>query len=200
LSSHPDIRWIQAGVAGGLCAAALYPLLIFAPLPFKATAAMAAFLGPAIGIGSLGLRCLIRLHDESVTATLGAISNFTAGALFVAMALVQMAVKTPGADTEHVRRLADVWLGTDVAWDTYIGLGTIFFGWSMFRHPKFRWPFGVSGLVLGILLLALNLATFPTPPADAGSFDVGPFVGLWYLAATIQAWRSLGWAREKVGA
>lgn len=71
MTNHPEIRWISAGIAGGLLASILYPL------PLAATAAAAAFLGHAIGIGSLGLRQLIRLHGPSVTGSLGAIANFT---------------------------------------------------------------------------------------------------------------------------
>jgi hypothetical protein len=70
----------------------------------------------------------------------------------------------------------------------------------MLRHPCYRLPFALSGFLFGSLVLILNLLTFPTPPAEAGSIDVGPFVGLWYLASTVQAWRSLGWAREKLAA
>jgi hypothetical protein len=192
-----EIRWIKAGIVGGLCASALYPSLLFAPLSMRATAALAAFLGPAIGIGSLGLYQLMRLHARSVSAALGAIHNVIAGGLFTAMALVQLAVKshTP-ASTEEI---IGVWLGLDVAWDMYIGLGTIFFAGAMLSHPRFRWPFAVSGLTLGLLVIVLNLLPFPMPPADVGSIDVGPFVGLWYLAATIQAWRSLTWARHQLG-
>ena len=89
-----------------------------------------------------------------------------------------------------------VWLGLDVAWDVYIGLGTLAFSWSMLHHPRFGWPFSASGFLLGLLVIVLNLIPFPVPPAEAGSFDIGPFVGLWYLATTIQAWRSLPWALQ----
>ena len=41
-------------------------------------------------------------------------------------------------------------------------------------------------MVLGALLVVLNVVTFPTPPADAGLFDIGPFVGLWYLFLMIR--------------
>lgn len=197
MAAHTDIRWILAGIVGGLAASALYPALLFVPLPLVATATAAALLGPSISIGSVGLRYLLALDGRSVAATLGAISNVAAGALFTAMLLVQLAVRS-GAEAGAAQALVGVWLGLDVAWDVYIGLGTLFFATAMLRHPRFRWPFAVPGLVLGSAVLALNLATFPTPPAEAGSVDVGPFVGLWYLAATVQAWRSLSWAREQL--
>jgi hypothetical protein len=40
----------------------------------------------------------------------------------------------------------------------------------------------VPGLLIGGLLFIFNVATFPKPPADAGLVDLGPLVGLWYLA------------------
>jgi hypothetical protein len=193
-----EIRWIKTGIVAGLCSSILYPTLIFAPLPLQLAAALAAFLGPAIGVGSIGLHFLVRLRGHSVAAVLGAIHNVLAGALFSAMVLVQLAAKQYAP--ESVRDLVSVWLGLDVAWDIYIGLGTLFFAYAMVRHPRFRWPFAVPGFVLGALVIVLNLIPFPVPPAASGSIDVGPFVGVWYLAVTIQAWRSLRWARHQLDA
>jgi len=195
MNDHVEIRWIRAGIVGGLAASVLYPVLLFAPFPLPITAAVASFLGPAIGIGSLGLHRLIRLDAPSVTAALGALLNIVAGALFTAMALVQLAVRARAP--ESAGDLVGVWLGLDVAWDIYIGLGTLAFGWAMRRHPRFGWPFSAVGLLLGLLVIVLNLIPFPTPPTSAGSFDIGPLVGLWYLASTVQAWRSLSWARQR---
>lgn len=193
-----EIRWIKTGVVAGLCASVLYPALLFAPLPLAATAAVAALLGPAIGIGSLGLRRVLTLHSESVAAELGAINNFLAGGLFTAMALVQLAVRHRASDSSGSLELVGVWLGLDVGWDMYIGLGTICFAWATLRHPRFGWLFAVPGLAVGLLVVVLNLLTFPTPPAEAGLVDVGPLVGLWYLGTTVQAWRSLDWARQQL--
>jgi len=51
-------------------------------------------------------------------------------------------------------------------------------------------------MLVGAALLVLNLQTFPTPPANAGLFDLGPVLGLWYLAVTIQVARSFHWIDE----
>ena len=57
-------------------------------------------------------------------------------------------------------------------------------------------PLGAAnGVALGFGLLLFSLYTFPTPPANAGLVDPGPVVGLWYLAVTVQMWRSLNWAQ-----
>lgn len=197
MKSPVRILWIEAGVIGGLAASIVYPLLLFAPLPLAATAVLAAMLGPAIGLGSLGLRELLRLESPSVAATIGAIGNLIAGALFTSMALVQLAVRQ-GSVRAVSRDVVGVWLGLDVAWDVYIGLGTLAFAVAMIRHPRFGRSFAISGFVAGAAVLITNLVTFPVPPAEAGWLDVGPLVGLWYLAATVQAWRSLGWARRKL--
>lgn len=199
MKTSVELRWIQFGIVGGFCASFLYPVLLFAPLPVALTATAASLLGPAIGLGSVGLARLLGLERRSVAATLGAYANVIAGALFSAMALVQLAVRY-GTTSSLSGELVGVWLGLDVAWDVYIGLGTLCFAASMLGHPRFGRAFALSGLLAGGLVLLLNLATFPTPPAEAGSVDVGPLVGLWYLAATIQTWRSLGWARRRLAA
>ena len=190
-----EVRWIRSGAIAGVWACVAYPTAVFAPLPLRASAALAASFGPALGVGSVGLWRIVRLRGSSVAAGAAAGLNSLGGALFTAMLLVQMAVgHASGGQTE--RPLQAVWLGLDVAWDAYIGLGTVLFGIGMFNHPRFGRAFGGCGVVLGIGLLASNLYTFPTPPANAGLIDLGPFVGVWYLAVSVQTWRSLGWARE----
>jgi hypothetical protein len=42
-------------------------------------------------------------------------------------------------------------------------------------------------------LLVFNLSTFPKPPGDTGLIDVGPLVGLWYLAVALRIWSSMRW-------
>jgi hypothetical protein len=177
-----------------LIACASYPIAVFVPLPLGITVTLVAVFGPALAVASAGLYHAIRLHRASVAAGAAAILNAAGGGLFTAMLLVQIAV---GIATGHRTdpSLQAVWLGLDVAWDAYIGFGTTLFALAMLRHPRFGPLFAYSGLVIGALLLILNLYTFPTPPANAGLIDLGPFVGLWYLAVTVQMWRSLGWAR-----
>jgi hypothetical protein len=193
-----EVRWIRTGAIAGLWACAAYPVAAFVPLPLALTAAVAASFGPALGLACVGLWRLIRLHHGSVAAGAAVGFNALGGAMFVAMVLVQLAVgAATGNHTE--RSLQAVWLGLDVAWDVYIGLGTALFALSMARHPRFGRVFAASGVAIGLALLLLNLYTFPTPPANAGLVDLGPVVGLWYLAVTVQMWRSLRWAQAAAG-
>ena len=70
----------------------------------------------------------------------------------------------------------------------------------MLEHPRFGRIFGWTGMTTAVLLLAFNLYTFPMPPANSELIDLGPLVGLWYLVVSLQALRSLKWAREELAA
>jgi hypothetical protein len=196
-NSDHEIGWLRTGAVAGTWACVAYPVAVFVPLPLRVSAVLAASFGPALAVGSVGLWRFVRLHRPSVAAAAAAGLNSLGGALFTAMVLVQLAV---GHETTgHTERpLQAVWLGLDVAWDVYIGLGTLFFGLSVFRHPRLGPLFGASAIIIALGLLVTNLWTFPTPPANAGLIDLGPVLGLWYLTATVQMWRSFGWARSVI--
>jgi len=101
MTGGSEIRWIKLGVIGGLCASVLYPVVLLVPMRPATAAAVAAFLGPAIGVGSLGLCQLLVLHGQRVAATLGALANIVAGALLTAMLLVQFATDASGWNSMH---------------------------------------------------------------------------------------------------
>jgi hypothetical protein len=192
-------RAILTGIAAGFATCVVYPLLIAVPLPDRLAVVLAALMGPLLGIASFGLREFIRLDQRRLGADLGALLNALAGALLTAMLLVQIAVGM--RTTERVSRdVVGVWLGLDVAWDVYIGLGTLAFGLAMLRHPRLGVPFGASGALIALALLALNLWSFPAPPGESGLVDLGPLVGLWYLAVTLRMAGSLRWVRERAAA
>ena len=192
-------QWVLAGIVCGLLATAVYPLLIIVPMPLPLTLAMAAAFGPLLSVASLGLYHFLTAHRRTVTLQLALIFNMIAGTLVSTMLIVQMSVREymslrlEEASDEGVRQAVieafssgdSVQLGLDVAWDVYIALGTALFAVNMLRHPKFGRVVGTAGVVVGALVLVFNFATFPVPPAQAGSLDVGPLVGLWYLAVAI---------------
>jgi hypothetical protein len=197
-SAAYTMRAIRTGVFAGLGVCLLYPALIFVPMPTPLTAALAAAWGPLLAVASIGLGRLLNLERESYATDLAVRFNIIAGALVGAMLLVQIAVGETMKGAATPREVAAVWLGLDVAWDAYIGTGTLLLGWAMRNHPRFGKALGWAGVALAAALLVLNLYTFPTPPGEAGLIDLGPFVGLWYLVVTIQAWRSLSWARARL--
>ena len=189
------LRTIRIGIVAGFFACLAYPLAAFAPLPKLATTALVACFGPALGVASYGLRGLLDLETPRLSSALGLLLNALAGTLFSAMGLVQLAVRYSAGGDKVSAPFIGIWLGLDVAWDSYVGLGTICFALAMLRHPRFGRIFAFFGMAIGAGLLALNLYTFPTPPQNAGLVDLGPVLGLWYLVVTIQMWRSLSWAQ-----
>ena len=199
-SPSPTLAWIRLGVVAGLASCLVYPALVFLPVSGVMAAVLAAAWGPLLGTASMGLGRLLQVHRRSVAVQLAVALNITAGALVTSMLLVQLAVRARVHGGEVPPELIAVWLGLDVAWDVYVGLGTGLFALAMLHHPRFGATFGIAGVLIAAVLLALNLGTFPTPPADAGLFDAGPLVGLWYLAVSVQAWRSLGWAKTSLTA
>lgn len=191
-----ELRWVQIGIGLGIATSVVYPSLIFFSLPKLLTIILAAAIGPLLGIASLGLYHFLRLDRPSVSAQLAAFCNFFGGALFSTMLLVQLAVRLRAAGQPIDQQIVAVWLGLDVAWDLYIALGTGLFAWAMWTHPRLGRGFAVSGIFLAVLLLSFNLYSFPEPPGEKNLIDLGPFVGLWYLAITVQMWRSLSWVKH----
>jgi len=201
-----DITWIKIGIIAGFLTTIIYPLLIFAPMPRLLTVMLIFAIGPLLSISSVGLYKFIQLHRKTVSLQIAVVSNIIAGTLFCVMLVVQMALRFPMLD--HIERTGDesvreivnwIWnvdLGLDLSWDLYIALGTFFFALNMLRHPKLGKIVGGIGILVTVAMLGFNIYTFPDPPADAGLFDLGPFVGLWYLLVTIHVLRSFKWAKN----
>jgi hypothetical protein len=191
-----NVRWIQTGVAAGFLSCLIYPLVIFGGPPVPAAVALIAAFGPLLALASLGLTKLLAVHRRTVAAEAAALLNTIGGALFSTMLLIQFAVPMFTGVERVGRETVGVWLGVDVAWDAYIASGTALFALSMFRHPRFGKVFAATGLVIAVVLFALNMYAFPNPPDTRGLIDAGPLVGAWYLAVSIQTLRSIPWARS----
>jgi len=148
-----------------------------APPPIQALLVFGFAFG--LTVASIGLHLGVTGAVAPRLGLVAAVANTVAAGELAGMLLVQMAVKAAVPKPEAA--FTAIWLGLDVAWDLFVGAGTVLFGLALWRHPRFR-PFtAAGGLVTGLLLLVLNIATFPVPPAEAGLFDAGPFVGLWYV-------------------
>lgn len=187
-----DPRWAGPTAVAGIAALVSYGLLlgVAAPLPVQVLLVFGFAFG--LTVASLGLYHAVAAPVAPRLALVATVANVVGAGQLTAMLLVQLAVReyepAPG------RAFVAIWLGLDVAWDLYVGVGTLAFAWCLLRHPAFRYWIGVPGMAIAAVLLGLNVLTFPLPPGDAGAFDAGPLVGLWYLAVMIQmarlAWRA----------
>jgi hypothetical protein len=182
--SLPDRRWALWGAVAGLCALASYAALSAISVSPPLAALLTFGFSFGFTVASLGLYLGVLRDVAPRIGLVAAAANAMAAVELTAMLLVQLAVKS--AESRPAPAFTSIWLGLDVAWDVFGGAGTVLFGLALFRHPRFRPLTAGGGVLLGALLLVLNIGTCPKPPAEAGLFDIGPFVGLWYIVLSVR--------------
>ncbi|MCK5055936.1 MAG: hypothetical protein KAT34_04730 [Candidatus Aminicenantes bacterium] len=196
--------WIKLGIISGLLASVIYPVLIFINLPKVFQVVLAMAWGPLLGISAVGGYYFFNLHRETISLKIATISQIIAGVLVTIMLLVQMAIFSakPEVLGESNRWIWDsinqVQLGLDVAWDVFLFLSIFLFSINMFNHPEFGKIFSIIGVIISVLLIAFNIASFPIPPGEAGSIDFGPLAGLFGLAMTVNILLRLKWVSKKI--
>ena len=179
----PDSRWARWSGGAGLAALISYIALMALPAPPPIQVLLVFGFAFGLTVASIGLHLGVTRGVAPRLGLVAAVANTVAAGELSAMLLVQMAVKAAVAKPDAA--FTAIWLGLDVAWDLFVGAGTVLFGLALWRHPAFRPLTAAGGVIAGICLLVLNVATFPVPPAEAGFFDAGPFVGLWYVILSV---------------
>jgi hypothetical protein len=94
-------------------------------------------------------------------------------------------MKADGSDPEAWDRiyagLNALDLGTDLAWDLFLGLWLLCIGAAMLRHSRLGARWGVPALALVPPFFAFNIAATPDPPA----VDLGPLIGMYATALSV---------------
>lgn len=199
------VRWVRVGAMAGLLAVAIYSTFFFVPWSAQAGVVVASLFGILLAVGCTGLRVFLTLERRSVAADVAGGLGILAGLAVMLMLIVQLAIRNPavGATLEGAPQLAlaggldRVHFGLDVVWDILIAGATLLFAVRAWRHPRLGPWFAVPGVAVAVALVATNLVTFPFPPAAAGSVDVGPAIGLWYVAVSIRVLQSMPWVRGR---
>ena len=183
-SNELDYRWAPVTAISGIVGIVAY--VVVGATSHSNTLAVPLAFAFAFGItvSSIGLYYILGGATGSMMALVAAVTNVIAAAQLLAMIMVQAAVWAT-VDQPDVA-LRAVWWGLDVAWDLYIGTGTILFALCMFRRRGLGAWLAVPGLLIGGLFLIFNIATFPKPPDTAGLVDFGPLVGVWYLVVYVR--------------
>lgn len=174
-----DRAWALCAGLSGICGIVSYGLLAVIDTPPPISVLLTTVFGFGFALASISLHLGVTGAVSPRLSLLAAVANTAAAVELIAMLLVQIAVKT--VDPHPGRTMTGIWLGLDVAWDVFGGAGTVLFGVVLWRHPRVGRILGGAGILLGAVLLALNIGTFPVPPAEAGWIDVGPLVALWYV-------------------
>ena len=72
-------------------------------------------------------------------------------------------------------------LGTDLAWDLFLGLWLLCVGVAMFRHSRLGARWSIPALALVPPFFAFNIAGTPDPPV----VDLGPAIGVYVTALSV---------------
>lgn len=199
--------WTRIGIGAGLVACFTYPTMILVALPRIAQVMLVASFGPALAAASVALAHILRARQRAPSIELAAISNCLAGALVTVELMPQLAINysTQYAAQDQLaavarKRLWDVILGLDVAFDAFIALGTLLFAINMIRDPRFGKVIGWAGVFIAVVMLyGANIYYFPDPPYAHGFPHVGLATGLWYLVVVVLFARILRRGRIQAG-
>ena len=185
-SKELNYEWAPVTAIGGILGVVAYVLVGAASHSTSPIITVPLVFAFAFGItvSSIGLYYILGGATGSRMALIAAVANVIAAAQLLAMIMVQAAVWATVVQPDIALRA--IWWGLDVAWDLYVGTGTILFALCMFGRRGLGAWLAIPGLLIGSLLLIFNIATFPIPPANAGLFDPGPLVGLWYLVVYVR--------------
>ena len=185
-SKELDYRWAGVTAICGIVGVVAYVGTLAASHSTSPIIAVPLLFAFAFGItvSSIGLYYILGGTTGSRMALIAAVANVIAAAQLLAMLMIQMSVYTLVQQPDAA--LKAVWWGLDVAWDLYVGMGTILFALCMFGRRGLGVWFAVPGLLISIIFLIFNIATFPNPPDTAGLVDLGPLVGLWYLVVYVR--------------
>lgn len=195
-------KWVLAGIICGILADLVYALSVGISFPVRVAYPLFWSFGPLLIVAVIGLYNFLKLERQSLPLQLGTLFFIIAGALVTLMGTMQGSSvaeldklrpenTSPDFQAWKMARIAadSLQLGADLAWDIFGFSAVILLGVTMLKHSKFGKIFGFTGILIGLLGLAFNIYTFPANPGTAGLIDVGPLVGLWFLAVTIQVIR-----------
>lgn len=194
--------WIRLAALSGLASTLCYFGAAFVPMPDWLVRLLAFAFGPLLSIAFLGIYRFLATHHDGPVLQIACLFGLIAGVLVTSMLVVQVgnnmvrADLMASAESDAARETIRLSWGAvnrvqyllDVVWDIFICAATVLLGVSMLSHPRFGKIWGSLGIASGLLLLVLNLHTFPTAPAEAGSVDLGPLVALWMTGVFARMW------------
>jgi hypothetical protein len=201
-----ETRLVRLGAIAGLTGCLMYAVRSF-PIPSLLQQGLFMFFGPVLVVAYVGIFPFMARPRVTVAATLGSVFGIVAAAFNMAFSIVQLNnlhylrgfIRAAASEVERqqwrniLRGVFTVQNGLNYVADFFFDWTIFFWAMLMWRHPKFGKFFTVTGIIAGGLHFGTKLATFPVPPAEAGLFDAGPLIGIWYAMVCIQVLRHLPW-------
>ncbi|PLX06517.1 MAG: hypothetical protein C0598_13645 [Marinilabiliales bacterium] len=193
-SSYYQIEKIGA-ISGILSIVFYFSVAVFSFIP-GSIVLLIAFSFPLLWIISfMGLYHFLKKQNHTPTLEIAYIFGIIGAAIACVFIVVQQAnfiwheEAMEVVKSEEVKALYKasyrganrVQAAMDVAFDIFITISWVLFGVNIAKSKSFNKILGYGGSVISISLLALNMYTFPTSPAESGLFDLGPFLGIWIL-------------------
>lgn len=212
-SPSDEKRFVTLGLAAGIAAVAMYLTRSLLPLPHFLGVAFFIFFGPVLVVAFLGFYPFLRRPGPSIAGFLATVFGVIAGAANMMFAVVQLtnlhyifrymrAAEGPAAQETWQNILNAVFTvqnGLNYVSDFFLDWTAFLYAVVMWGHPKFGKVFSVLSVLAVGPHFVMKLMTFPEPPAEAGLFDAGPLVAIWFAIVLIQVARNLKWMGEASG-
>jgi hypothetical protein len=206
-------RFVRIGAIAGLTGCLMYGVRSAIHLPGVPGRLLFLLFGPVLVVAFVGVFPFMIRHRLTIAAILGSIFGVLGSATNMMFAAVQLnnlvyirgylQAATSEAERGQWRQILNgvftVQSGLNYVADFFFDLAIFFWAALMWRHPKFGKAFTVAGIVAGGFHFGMKLVTFPRPPAEAGLFDAGPLIGIWYAAVSISILWHLGWLEPGQG-
>ena len=187
---------IKTGAIAGLAATVCYFGAAVLPLPQTLGNLLGFAFGPMVIVSYIGIYSLYKENDDGALLRISCVFGIIYGAIVTSLIFIQVANNMwheelmASAETPDLKErysmihssVNRVQASLDVAFDVFVTISVILFSIILLRGVLVSKIFGVTGVLISTLLLTLNLYTFPNGPYEAGLFDAGPYLGLWYAA------------------
>lgn len=199
----------KTGAIAGIASIICYFGAAVLPLPNAIGNFLGFAFGPLIIISYIGIYSHWSREYDGAPLRISYIFGIVYGAIVTSLIFIQVANNMwhkealAGAKTLAEREVSStihsavnrVQASLDVAFDVFVTVSVITLGFVLLRGTGVSKLFGILGILVASLLLSLNLYTFPNGPSEAGLFDAGPLLGLWYSAFFV--WMAIAVFKKK---
>jgi hypothetical protein len=161
-------------------------------------------------VAFIGLYPFLKKGSESVAVIFATVFGVISGAVHMMFSVVQMNnihYIYRFIDMAETDALKDSWKnilrgvftvqnGLNYVMDFFLDWTIFMFAIILWNHPKFGKPFSVLGIIAGGSHFVMKAITFPEPPKEAGLFDAGPMVGIFFAIIVVQVIRHYRWLEQ----